>query len=103
MGYQREDLKLCENVSQRFHFFKAVRPDDNCTLKSEEGLVHDRNLVYPIFRGQEGIRDIRTCVKHEINSLIHRNTEIKVRLKLTFKLQWLQPLESSNHEISNNR
>ena len=47
MGYQREDLKLCENVSQRFHFFKAVRPDDNCTLKSEEGLVHDRNLVYP--------------------------------------------------------
>ena len=28
-------------------FFKAVRPDDNCTLKSEEGLVHDRNLVYP--------------------------------------------------------
>ena len=29
----------------------------------------------PIFRGEKGIRDTRTCVKLEINSLIHRNTE----------------------------
>lgn len=32
-------------------------------------------IMFTIFRGQEGIRDMPTCVKLEINSFIHRNTE----------------------------
>lgn len=68
MRFQNGDFKLSESSSL---LKRLLRKSQYLEIRRRLGARSKSCL--PIFRGQEGIRDMQTCVKLEIDSFIHRN------------------------------